>query len=270
MLTPGSDHYRYFIELAFDGTGFCGWQVQTGVLSVQEYLSNSLSTLLKENVSLTGCGRTDSGVHASHFIAHFDVSKPVKDPAQVVKRLKRYLKGNVRIDRIEPVKADLHARFHAISRTYHYLIDLKGSPFHSNFAWKLTLDLDISLMNQAAGFLIGQHDFTSFSKLHSDAKTPICTVYEAFWEEVDGFIVFRIKADRFLRNMVRAIVGTLIEIGKGKIPPEGIKDIMAALNRSSAGTSVPASGLFLTRVDYDPSDFKVNPVSPFPELIRIS
>jgi len=270
MLTPESDHCRYFVELAFDGTEYCGWQVQQGQPSVQEYLSGSFSTLLKESVSLTGCGRTDSGVHASHFVAHFDISRPIKDPEQMVRRLKRYLGKSVRVDRIEPVRPDLHARFQAVSRTYHYLIDLNGSPFHSRYSWRLTLCLDIGNMNQACRYLIGKHDFTSFTKLHSDAKTPFCTVYEAGWEQKDGFLIFRIRADRFLRNMVRAIVGTLVEAGKGKIHPEKVLQILDEKNRSSAGTSVPACGLYLTRVDYEPVDFNIHPVSPFPNLIRVS
>ncbi|HBB92362.1 MAG: tRNA pseudouridine(38-40) synthase TruA [Bacteroidetes bacterium GWF2_49_14] len=269
MLTSEAPKYRYFIELAFDGTGYSGWQVQPGNPTVQEYLNKSLSTLLKESVNLTGCGRTDAGVHASHFVAHFDTLDAVPDTDQLVYRLRRFLNSTVRIDRIVQVKSDLHARFNASSRTYHYLIDTQGGPFHSSFSWKLAHALDLKSMNAGAHFLIGKQDFTSLSKLHTDVKTNFCTVTEAAWSEISGFLVFRIRADRFLRNMVRAAVGTLVEVGRGRIEPARVKAILEEKNRSSAGISVPACGLFLTQVDYPAELFATEPVSPFPNLIRL-
>ncbi|MFH0761771.1 MAG: tRNA pseudouridine(38-40) synthase TruA [Bacteroidota bacterium] len=269
MLTSEVTPHRYFIELAFNGSGYKGWQVQPGMPTVQDYLNRAITTLIAEPVNLVGCGRTDSGVHASHFIAHFDTVKPIRNPELVTRRLRRYLNPSVRVDRIVEVASDVNARFNAISRIYHYLINSSRSPWFQEFSWNLTVPLDVAAMNEGASRLLGTHDFTSFSKLHTDVKTNICTVAEAEWFEREGFLVFRIRADRFLRNMVRAIVGTSIEIGKGKAEPLTVGEIMLAKDRSRAGTSVPASGLFLTRVDYHPDDFIINPVSPFPFLISV-
>jgi len=269
MLTPEVTPYRYFIELAYNGSAYKGWQVQPGMPTVQDYLNRAITTLIAEPVNLVGCGRTDSGVHASHFVAHFDTIQPIRSPELVTRKLKGFLNPSVRVDRIHEVSTEVNARFNAISRTYHYLINCNHSPWLQEFSWNLTIPLDASAMNEATSRLLGTHDFTSFSKLHTDVKTNVCTVEEAEWFEREGFLVFRIRADRFLRNMVRAIVGTCIEIGKGKTDPLMIDEIMLAKDRSRAGTSVPAAGLFLTRVDYEPDDFIINPVSPFPFLISV-
>jgi len=269
MLTSGISLHRYFIELAFDGSDFSGWQVQPGVRTVQNYLNSAISTLISEPVNLVGCGRTDSGVHASHFVAHFDTGKSIRNPDNLVKRLRRFLNPSVRVDHIVEVNPGWNARFDAISRTYHYLINSGRSPWLQGFAWNLTMALDREAMNQGASFLLGTHDFTSFSKLHSDVKTNICTVAEAGWFEREGCLVFRIRADRFLRNMVRAIVGTLIEVGKGKAGPDSLPSVLEARDRSCAGTSVPAMGLFLTCVDYPKEHYVIHPVSPFPSLITV-
>jgi len=269
MLTPQNLRHRYFIELAFNGTGYRGWQIQPGVRTVQSCLNEAITTLVSEPVNLTGCGRTDSGVHASHFVAHFDTEKPLKSTEMLVRRLRRFLDVSIRVDRITEVSPDVSARFQAIARTYHYLINCGRSPWMQAFSWNLTLSLDRDSMNRGAGFLCGTHDFTSFSKLHSEVKTNTCTVYQAEWYAREGFLVFGIKADRFLRNMVRAIVGTLVEVGKGHLAPEEVPVILDALDRSKAGTSVPAQGLFLTRVDYQPGDFSIQPVSPFPSLFSV-
>lgn len=263
MLTGQTSGYRYFVELAFNGTPFHGWQIQPGAETVQETLNGAISLLTGQEVNLTGCGRTDAGVHASHFVAHFDVENPIPDCKNLTSRLNRYLIKPVRIDRIVSVNSDSHARFQAVSRTYHYLISRSGSPFMNDFSWNNQVFLDISAMNSACRFLTGRHDFTSFSKLHTDVKTNNCEVSEASWIEHGSFLVFRISADRFLRNMVRAIIGTLIEVGKGRMGPDGIERILGARDRCHAGMSVPAKGLFLTRVDYPAEIFSVEPKSPF-------
>lgn len=263
MLTDQPAAFRYFIELAFNGTHFHGWQIQPGDITVQEILNNAIKTLTGETVNLVGCGRTDAGVHASHFVAHFDTVSPVSNCMQLSMRLNRYIGNQVRIDRIVSVPPDFHARYHALSRTYHYLISTGKTPFMNEFSWSLTTPVDHEAMNEACQILLGKHDFTSFSKLHTDVRTNNCEIFEAKWTEYPGFLVFRIHADRFLRNMVRAIVGTLISVGKGKINPAEVANIMNALDRSKAGMSVPAKGLYLTRVEYDPTLFAVKPKSPF-------
>ncbi|MCX6223745.1 MAG: tRNA pseudouridine(38-40) synthase TruA [Bacteroidia bacterium] len=267
MLTTQTNGSRYFIELAFNGTGFHGWQIQPAADTVQEILNFAITTLTGESVNLAGCGRTDAGVHASHFVAHFDVKIPIADCNLLVYRLNRFINKSIRIDRIVPVNADSHARFHAISRTYHYLIAHGKAPFMKDFSWDLSIPIDIDAMNLACRVLTGKHDFTSFSKLHSDVKTNDCEVFEASWSEHSGFLIFRIRADRFLRNMVRAIVGTLIEVGKGKIAPADVEKILLAKDRSSAGMSVPAKGLYLTKVEYPAEIFRIDPKSPFTDWI---
>lgn len=269
MLSVQPVGYRYFIELSFDGTRFHGWQLQPGPETVQGVLNDSVGRLTGEPVNLTGCGRTDAGVHASHFVAHFDLANPVPDCIHLASRLNRFLNSSIRIARIVPVEPEAHARFNAISRTYQYLISREKNPFLTDYSWNLTIPLDSTAMNSACGFLTGRHDFTSFSKLHTDVKTNICEVYEASWVESGGFLIFRIRADRFLRNMVRAIVGTLIEVGKGKLTPEEVERIRDAGDRSGAGMSVPAKGLFLTRVDYSPDIFRAEPKSPFSDWFTV-
>lgn len=269
MLSAQTNGFRYFIELAFNGTPFHGWQVQPGADTVQETINTAISTLLGEPVNLVGCGRTDTGVHASHFVAHFDVGRAIPDCSQLVNRLNRFINKPVRIDRIVLVQADSHARFHAVSRTYHYLITPGKAPFMHDLAWHLSIRMDIKAMNLACNYLKGKHDFTSFSKLHTDVKTNNCEVLEAQWFEKSGCLVFKIRSDRFLRNMVRAIIGTLLEVGKGNISPDEVERILLARDRSEAGMSVPAKGLYLTRVDYPAEIFEINPIAPFSDWISI-
>jgi tRNA pseudouridine38-40 synthase len=263
MLSTQTNGYRYFVELAFNGTPFHGWQIQPGAETVQETLNSAIRILTGEPVNLVGCGRTDAGVHASHFVAHFDVQNPITDCNLLTYRLNRFITKSIRIDRIVPVNSECHARFQAISRTYHYLIALGKVPFMSDLSWECTMPIDIDAMNAACKVFIGKHDFTSFSKLHTDVKTNVCEVFEAFWSEQSGFLVFKIRADRFLRNMVRSMVGTLLEVGKGKIKPDEVASILVAGSRSKAGMSVPAKGLYLTKVEYFPEVFRVEPKSPF-------
>ena len=242
---------RYFIHLAYNGARYCGWQIQPQSPSVQGELERCLSLKLGQPVSVTGCGRTDTGVHARCYYAHFDLETPLEDCEELTLRLNAFLPPDIVVFRIFEVPAELHARFDAISRTYHYQIVRGKDPFHQDDAYAYYGPLDVELMQQAADLLRDYTDFTSFSKLHTQVKTNNCKIMEACWLERDGLLVFHIKADRFLRNMVRAIVGTLLEVGKGRMTLDGIRDVIEQKDRCSAGESVPAQGLFLEVVDYD-------------------
>ena len=245
---------RYFIHLAYNGANYCGWQIQPQSPSVQAELERCLSLKLGLPVSITGCGRTDTGVHARSYYAHFDLEEPINDCDELTLRLNAFLPPDIVVYRIFEVPSDLHARFDAKSRTYHYQITQTKNPFHQNDAYAFYGPLDLSIMQKAANLLKEYTDFTSFSKLHTQVKTNNCKIMEAQWFDQDGLLVFRIKADRFLRNMVRAIVGTLLEVGRGRMTLEEFRAVIEQKNRCSAGESVPAQGLFLEAVDYD---FKV-------------
>ena len=248
---------RYFIELAYNGSKYHGWQIQPGAPTVQEELNRALSTLLREEIQVVGAGRTDTGVHASFYIAHFDSSQVLSDLEKIVYKLNRLTGKEIAISALYPVEQDVHARFSALSRTYKYYIDKQKNPFTYPFAWKVFPIPDIQRMNEACKVLFEYTDFTSFSKLHTDVKTNNCTIFEAKWEDQDEQLVFTIKANRFLRNMVRAIVGTLVDIGQGKIDIAGLRKIIASRNRCSAGTSVPGHALFLCGIEYPPEVFKM-------------
>lgn len=242
---------RYFIHLAYNGARYCGWQVQPHSPSVQAELERCLSLKLGQSIAVTGCGRTDTGVHARCYYAHFDVENPLEDCHELVFRLNVFLPPDIVVYRIWEVPSDLHARFDALSRTYHYQIARSKNPFHQDDAYAFYGPLDVAKMQQAADLLFDYSDFTSFSKLHTQVKTNNCNIMEARWMEHDGLLVFRIKADRFLRNMVRAIVGTLLEVGRGRMTLEEFRQTIEKKDRCSAGESVPAQGLFLESVDYD-------------------
>lgn len=242
---------RYFIELAYNGRNYRGWQIQPGEPTVQEALNQALSTLLRENIQVVGSGRTDTGVHASFYIAHFDTCKLLDHPEQTVYKLNRILGKDIAINRIYPVSPEMHARFSARSRTYQYFIDKTKNPFTCDYAWKVYPLPDINRMNEACRILFEYKDFTSFSKLHTDVKTNNCTIRAAHWEDTGPQLVFTIQADRFLRNMVRAIVGTLVEIGQGKLTTDDFRRIIESKNRCNAGTSVPGHALFLCHVEYE-------------------
>lgn len=242
---------RYFVELSYNGTSFFGWQRQPNQISVQEEIENAF-TKLNSNIpiSVIGCGRTDTGVHAHHYVLHVDFFK-VDNLEQLIFKLNRILPESVVIQSIKVVDSDFHARFHAVSRTYRYFINAKKNPFKIDLSWTFTQNLDFEAMNQAGKLLLGTKDFTSFSKVNTDVKTNICTVTKAQWVKVDDTnYYFEITADRFLRNMVRATVGTLIEVGEGKIQPQNVLSILEAKNRGAASLSVPAHGLFLWEVCY--------------------
>lgn len=242
---------RYFINIAYDGTDFAGWQVQPKVSTVQGEIELRLTRLFSnQKVSIVGCGRTDSGVHASDFYFHVDIDEKFSTE-HLRYKLNNMLPSSVAVYDILKVDKDAHARFDASQRTYRYYIHQQKDPFCVGYSWFYPKHLDIELMNIAAKELIGKKDFTSFSKLHTDVKTNICEVYQAEWIQVsDGKLYFEITANRFLRNMVRAVVGTLVEVGRGAIQPHDVKKVLEAKDRGEAGMSVPAHGLFLFGIKY--------------------
>ncbi|MFB9843445.1 tRNA pseudouridine(38-40) synthase TruA [Mucilaginibacter ginsenosidivorans] len=249
-----SEKQRYFIELTYDGTAYHGWQVQPNAVTVQELLDRSLATVLRQPVETLGCGRTDTGVHATQFFAHLDVEAMDLGPSAVdqktIHSLNAVLPKDIAIKRILPVHNEAHARFDATQRSYEYHIHFEKDPFRLNRSWELRDKPDIALMNAAAKMMMGYTDFSCFSKSNTQTFTNNCKISRAEWVEHEGGIVFHISADRFLRNMVRAIVGTLMEIGRKEMEPEGIRRIIESKNRGNAGTSVPACGLYLTEVKY--------------------
>lgn len=242
---------RYFIYLSFDGRQYHGWQIQPNADSVQERLNQALTTLLRTPIEVVGAGRTDAGVNASMMVAHFDSETPLPDLAQTVYRLNRILPPDIAIQRIVPVTAEAHARFSALSRTYHYYVYTAKDPFRRHYALRLPYAVDFQAMNEAAALLLKVDDFTSFSKLHTDTKTNICKVTQAVWEETEpGLWRFTITADRFLRNMVRATVGTLLEVGRGRMTANDLQEVIDRHNRCAAGDSVIGEALFLADVRY--------------------
>ncbi len=242
---------RYFIELAYNGKNYHGWQKQLNAHSVQSEIEQKLAVLLKEDIELTGCGRTDTGVHARQFYAHFDTESEFV-PAKMCIQLNAILPKDIVIENIFLVKAENHARFSATYREYEYRISTKPNPFLYELSSMYTKPLNIDAMNHAAKLLLNHSDFECFSKVHTDVKNFNCKITKASWEiHENGMLVFTIRADRFLRNMVRAIVGTLLDIGYHKINIEKLEQILESKNRSEAGTSVAAQGLFLTKVGYD-------------------
>lgn len=245
--------HRYFIRLSYDGSTFYGWQRQRGnVATVQKVLEEALSLLMRQEMNVVGAGRTDTGVHASTFYAHLDVPENIQafSPGNIVYKLNRILPPQIAIQAIVPVHPLAHARYSALSRTYRYRICTQKDPFEWGRAWLFASRLDIPAMQQAADILLQQQDFACFSKSNTQVKTTLCQVTKARWTEQDGLLVFEIKANRFLRNMVRAIVGTLIEVGLGKTSPEEFIRILESRDRRKAGYSVPGYGLFLTDIEY--------------------
>ncbi len=242
---------RYFIELAYKGEAFHGWQSQPNAVSVQSTIEDALAVILRHPIKITGAGRTDTGVNARRMIAHFDVEEPLANPENLVRALNSLIGRDIAIYNISQVHDDAHARFDATARTYHYYAHIGKSPFLDNLSWQAPASLDFEKMNQAATLLLDVDDFTSFAKLHSDAKTNICNVTEARWIPCgDDRWVFIITADRFLRNMVRAVVGTLVDVGRGKLTLDDFSKIIEAKDRCAAGTSMPPQALFLWDVKY--------------------
>lgn len=278
-LCPVTQKQRYFIELSYDGTNYHGWQIQKNALSVQEVLNEKLSVILRQPIATTGCGRTDTGVHAREFFAHFDAvggsivdgpwsmegkTKLIANSAEAamdhgpwtmdyytfLRSINSILPKDIAVKRLFPVAADANTRFDATLRTYEYHIHYNKDPFKNGYSWELRDQPDLDLMNRAAEIIKEYTDFSCFSKSNTQVKTNNCKISTAVWEVNGDGIVFTISADRFLRNMVRAIVGTLIMVGKNEIEPEAVRHIIESKNRSNAGTSVPACGLYLTEVRY--------------------
>lgn len=251
---------RYFIQLSYDGTGYHGWQVQPNGVSVQEVLQKALSTLLRQPTEVTGAGRTDAGVHASMMVAHFDwpaahegegSEEAPLDCTQLTYKLNRLLPPDVAVQAVRPVGPEMHARFSATRRTYHYYIHTRKDPFLRGYSWQVNVPLDFALMNEAAQVLLEYSDFTSFSKTGTDVKTNICQLTEARWEQLKpGEWRFTVSANRFLRNMVRAIVGTLVEVGRHRMTISQMRHAIEAKDRQRAGESVPGHALYLTNIEY--------------------
>ena len=241
---------RYFIQLSYDGTNYHGWQIQPNGITVQEVLEKVLSVVSRDKISLTGAGRTDTGVHASFFVAHFDAENQSLDSEKIIYNINCLLPCDIAVQNIYKVPSDAHARFDALTRTYKYYLINHKDPFSRQYAAREARIPDLVKMNEAAGKLFIYEDFTSFSKLGTDVKTNNCKVDMAEWTDEGNRIVFTIRADRFLRNMVRAIVGTLLEVGFGKLTCDDFCKIIEVKDRCAAGASVSSKGLFLTDISY--------------------
>lgn len=245
---------RYFLELRYNGAAYCGWQRQPDMPSVQQTLERALATLLREPVEVTGAGRTDTGVNASYYVAHFDCAVPVTDPAQTVYKLNFLLPGDIAVGSMTLVGDGAHARFAAREREYRYYIEPCKNPFTRGTTWQYYVPLDVDRMNEAAAALLQYDDFTSFAKLNSNNKTNICRVMHAVWTaDAHGVLRFTIRADRFLRNMVRSLVGTLVDVGRGRYTPQQFREIVESRDLSRSSGGAPAQGLFLSDVVY-PAD----------------
>ncbi len=240
---------RYFLEISFKGTNYHGWQEQPNAITVQSVIEKALTLILRYPTKIMGAGRTDAGVHARQMFAHFDTENEI-DKKAITQKLNAFLPKDIAIQQIVKVQADAHARFDATARSYEYHISLKKNPFATETTWLMHKKLDVGIMNKAAKALLFYDDFQSFSKTHTDVKTFICRVDNAEWIKTADKLVFYITADRFLRNMVRAIVGTLIDVGLHKITLDDFVKIIEAKNRQKAGFSVPAQGLYLTEIIY--------------------
>ncbi len=240
---------RYFLEIAYNGKKYFGWQRQPEQISVQQVLEETLSTLLRSEIKVTGAGRTDTGVHAKQLFAHFDFQE-IENKIELIFRMNSFLPKDISIKNIFLMRDDSHARFDALQREYKYYVSLQKDPFLKDFAFQINIRPNIDLMNEAAELLLHHRDFKCFSRSKTDVKTYNCTISKANWEERDNTLIFTIVADRFLRNMVRAIVGTLLDVGHCKTSLEDFKAILKSKSREEAGASAPAHGLYLTRVEY--------------------
>ncbi|HKO77689.1 MAG TPA: tRNA pseudouridine(38-40) synthase TruA [Flavobacterium sp.] len=241
---------RYFIKLAYNGTNYHGWQYQPNAASVQETMNKAFSTILNSEINLMGAGRTDTGVHAKEMYAHFDLETPFDIP-NVIHKLNSFLPKDIVIYDVFPVDNEAHTRFDATKRTYEYHINTFKDVFLQEQSWYFHQKLDLDLMNEAAKSLLNHTDFQSFSKVNTDVNTFDCSIFEAYWKQENEKLIFTISANRFLRNMVRSIVGTLINIGLHKITLDDFESIIESKNRDKAGFSVPAHGLYLTKIEYD-------------------
>lgn len=244
---------RYFICLSYSGLNYSGWQIQDNSDTIQERITSALRTLLKEEINVTGAGRTDAGVNAVNYIAHFDSNllKEAKDLERFIYKMNAILPKDIAVHWIRQVSDNAHARFDARLREYRYYIHTVKDPFSDMYSYRYPYRVDMERMNEAASYFLGKQDFSSLEKLHGGNTTSVCEVYSAAWEKIsEGHYVFTVSANRFLRNMVRAMVGSLLEVGSGKKEPSWIKEMLAARNRNAAGNSVPGNALFLTRIEY--------------------
>lgn len=246
---------RYFIELAYNGSAYHGWQRQPNAISVQQVLEEALSRLKRKNISLVGAGRTDTGVHARQMFAHFDLAEEIVNPQELVFLLNGFLKDDIAIRSIRRVQPDAHARFDATARDYEYHISTAKDPFNAPLHYYLKNSPDIELMNQAAKILLLHEDFQCFSRSNTDVKTFLCTIKNATWQQEGSSLIFFISANRFLRNMVRSIVGTLLEVGYKKREVKDIEMVIKSKDRGEAGFSAPAQGLYLSRIEYPQNIF---------------
>ncbi|MGV3585485.1 MAG: tRNA pseudouridine(38-40) synthase TruA [Adhaeribacter sp.] len=241
---------RYFLELTYDGTNYHGWQTQPNARTVQEVLDKCLSTILRQLVETLGSGRTDTGVHAAQQFAHFDLVQALPEDDSLCYRLNRLLPADISAIKLYPVGPEAHARFDAVARTYEYRITQVKNPFLQRYAHYLNRPIEINLLNEAAAQLLTHDDFTTFSKVKGDTLHYRCQMHAAYWEETENGLIFTIRANRFLRGMVRLVVGTLLDVGTGKISPQDFKNILTAQDRRKASAAAPATGLFLTQVTY--------------------
>jgi tRNA pseudouridine38-40 synthase len=248
---------RYFVQFSYNGKAYHGWQNQPNAITVQQILEKAFSTILRTDVSLMGAGRTDAGVHAKQMFAHFEVDE-IEGENDLIYKLNSFLPEDIAVQKFFPVNADAHARFAAVERTYEYWITQKKNPFYEDSAYYLKHQLDVQKMNEAAAILLDAKDFECFSKSNTDVYTYLCDIKAASWVEKEDVLVFTITADRFLRNMVRAIVGTLIDVGVGKSTLTDVKAIINSKDRREAGYSVPAKGLYLTQIIYPNTITKKN------------
>lgn len=241
---------RYFIDFEYNGTAYHGWQLQPNANSVQAEMEKAFSTIFRRPTSLVAAGRTDTGVHAKQMFAHFDTENPIENIGMLVAKLNGLLPPDIAIHDILPVREGAHARFDATGRTYEYWLTNKKSAFRQHLVTRSHFTLDYAKMNDAAEVILQEKDFASFCKVHTDVKTTICDVRRAYWEQRGDCWVFTIEADRFLRNMVRATVGTLIEVGRGNMTKEQLRQVLREKSRCAAGQSMPADGLYLVKIDY--------------------
>ena len=258
--------HRYFITLAYKGSNYHGWQKQKNSISVQQILEERISLKLREKIELTGAGRTDTGVHASFYVAHFDLNKKISEKQMLINSINSFLPNDIKIYDIKEVTSNAHARYSALSRTYHYFFTTLHTPFLNDYVWHINFLPDLNLLQEALNFLLGKHDFEAFSKKDKSAKTSVCNIFEAKVQRTYFGFYIKIKADRFLRNMVRAIVGTIYEIAKKELKANHIIKVLESKDRSQAASSAPAQGLFFTNVEYPDNIFleeKITPIKNF-------
>ncbi|HIT48467.1 MAG TPA: tRNA pseudouridine(38-40) synthase TruA [Candidatus Coprenecus stercoripullorum] len=263
---------RFFAEISYAGTGYSGWQIQANAPSIEEEMDKAFSAILKEKIKVTGAGRTDTNVNALHYIAHFDTGNDIilKEHGKVLYKINAILPKGIAVNGIYPVKDSAHARFSATCRTYSYFIHYGKEPFMGHYSWECKYRLDIGAMNAASEYLVGNRDFSCFEKAHSGQVSPVCDLKSAEWKKYvpmlaaspgeHEYLVFNVSSNRFLRNMVRAIVGTMIEIGRGRRSPEWMREVIESSDRGMAGQSVPGHALFLTGIEY-PFEFKTNAIN---------